>query len=421
MFDLKALNLALTQLEEERGIPKEKTLEAIEDALAAAYKKDYGKRGQIVRSVFDKKTGDVEFEQIKIVVDESMLRDDDDDAEPETEPDTEIAPEDRKVKWNEEHHIMIEDAKRIKKDAELGDEIVFPLENREDYGRIAAQTAKQVIMQKIREAEKVSVYEEYGKRENEIVSGHVQRVERGNVFVDLGRATGILYRTEQIPGERYNQGERIRAYLMSVDESSRTINVKLSRAASEFVVKLFEIEAPEIANGTVEIKAISREPGSRTKMALISNDENIDAVGSAVGQRGVRVSTVISELGGEKIDIIEWSDLPEIFIANALSPGKVMSIELDEETKEAEVTVAPDQLSLVIGKGGQNVRLAAKLTGWKLDITTPEGTNQEEKKEEEASEELEDKTPTTEEVETTKEVDSTDDKKSEDDEETKEE
>jgi len=393
MFDLKALNSALSQLEEERGIPKEKTLEAIEDALAAAYKKDYGKRGQIVRASFDKKTGDVEFEQIKIVVDESMLRDEDEVVD--TEAEAEIPPEERKVKWNEEHHIMIEDAKRIKKDAELGDEIVFPLENKEDYGRIAAQTAKQVIMQKIREAEKVSVYEEYGKRESEIVSGHVQRIERGNVFVDLGRATGILYRTEQIPGERYNQGERIRAYLVSVDESSRTINVKLSRANPEFVIKLFEIEAPEIANGTVEVKSISREPGSRTKMALISNDENIDAVGSAVGQRGVRVSTVISELGGEKIDIIEWSDLPEIFIANALSPGKVMSIELDEETKEAEVTVAPDQLSLVIGKGGQNVRLAAKLTGWKLDIVTPEGEKSENNdgeavgKPEEVSEEVE--------------------------------
>ena len=373
MFDLKVMNSALDQLAEERGIPKEKTLAAIEDALAAAYKKDYGKRGQIVRAKFALSTGTVDFYQVKIVVDETMLRAEDED---DTAP---VDPDDTRVKFNEEHHLMIEDARKIKKDAIIGEEVIFPLESKDDYGRIAAQTAKQVIIQKIREAEKVSVLEEFGKRTGDIVTGRVQRQERGNIFVDLGRATGILYRTEQIPGEFYRQGERIRALLTSVEETPRGIHLILSRAHPQFVSKLFDIEAPEIASGTVEIKAIAREAGSRTKMALTSHDENIDPVGSAVGQRGVRVSTVISELAGEKIDIIEWSDLPEIFIANALSPGKVLSIELDESMKEAQVTVDEDQLSLVIGKGGQNVRLAAKLTGWKIDVITPGGSSRREK------------------------------------------
>lgn len=385
MFDLKIIKSALEQLEEERGIPRDKALAAIEDALAAAYKKDYGKRGQIIRARFDLDSGATEFEQVKIVVDESMLKSEDESEDPAPEgfgaanekrvgreSDISIPDAEQKVKFNEEHHIMLEDAKRIKKDVKLGDELIFPLEKKDEYGRIAAQTAKQVIIQKIREAEKSSVLDEYGKRQGEIVSGTVQRLERGSVFVDLGRATGVLYRDEQIMGEHYRQGERIRAYLVAVEETPKGVHVRLSRSHPEFVAKLFELESPEIANGVVEIKTIAREAGSRTKMAIISHDENIDAVGSAVGQRGVRVSTVISELGGEKIDIIEWSELPEIFIANALSPGKILSIELDEEYREAKVQVAPDQLSLVIGRGGQNVRLAAKLTGWRLDIITPE-------------------------------------------------
>lgn len=377
MLDLKSLKAALSQLEEERGIPREKTLSAIEDALAAAYKKDYGKRHQFIRSHFDSSTGTVTFEQVKIVVDESMLRDEEEKASTLTKGEVGVptSPEANvgRVKWNEEHHIMLADAKRIKKDAKLGDEIIFPLEAKEDYGRIAAQTAKQVIIQKIREAEKTAVLEEFGKKVGEIISGHVQRLERGSVYVDLGRTTGVIYRTEQIYGEHYRQGERIRALLLAVEETPRGIGLKLSRAHPQFVAKLFEIEAPEIASGTVEIKAIAREPGSRTKMAVVSHENSIDPVGSAVGQRGVRVSTVTSELGGEKIDVIEWSDLPENFIANALSPGKILSIELDEDLREAKVTVAEDELSLVIGRGGQNVRLAARLTGWKIDVLTPSG------------------------------------------------
>jgi len=281
--------------------------------------------------------------------------------------------------YNPEHHIMLSDARRIKKDVKLGDEMVFPLEHQDDYSRIAAQTAKQVIMQKIREAEKVSVLAEYGKREGEIVSGTVQRIERGNIFIDMGRATGLLPYEEQIPGERFGQGERIRAYLYRVEESGKGIFLRVSRSHPKFLEKLFETEAPEIANGTVVVKSVAREAGSRTKIAVTSKDSHIDPVGSMVGQRGVRVSTVMSELGGEKIDIIEWSEDPKKFIEDALSPAKVLEVEINETEKQAIVRVSEDQQSLAIGKGGQNVRLAAKLTGWKIDIQSinPKGEMEE--------------------------------------------
>src|SRR3989344_2450797 len=209
--------------------------------------------------------------------------------------------------FNEEHHIMLADAKKIRKDAVVDDEIAFPLETKDDYGRIAAQTAKQVIIQRLRDAEKVSVLEEFTKKQGEIISGSVQRVERGNVFIDLGRITAVLTRENQIPGEYYRQGERIKAILLSVEETSRGVELRLSRAAPALLAKLFEVESPEIANGSVVIEAIAREAGSRSKIAVSSRDENIDPVGSLVGQRGVRVNTVINELGGEKIDIVEWS------------------------------------------------------------------------------------------------------------------
>ena len=304
MFDLKIINSVIDQLEEERGIPREKTLEAIESSLATAYKKEYGKRGQIVRANFDINTGTTEFYQVKIVVDESMVKMEEDEEEADLSAGAE-AEADERVRFNPEHHILIEDAVKIKKDSKLEDELVFPLEEKEDFGRIAAQTAKQIIMQKIREAEKVSVLDEFGQRQGEIVNGTVQRIERGNIFVDFGRATGLLSYDEQIKGESYKQGERIRAYLSSVEESPKGVFLRLSRAHPKFLEKLFEIETPELANKTVEIKAIAREAGSRSKIAIASNDEHIDPVGSLVGQRGVRVSTVMSELGGEKIDIIK--------------------------------------------------------------------------------------------------------------------
>lgn len=238
-------------------------------------------------------------------------------------------------------------------------------------------------MQKIREAEKVSVLNEFGQRQGEIVSGTVQRTERGNIFVDFGRATGLLQYDEQIKGERYKQGERIRAYLYSVEESPRGVFLRLSRANPKFLEKLFEIETPELNNKTVEIKVIAREAGSRSKIAVASNDEYIDPVGSLVGQRGVRVSTVMSELGGEKIDVIEWSEDPARFIEDALSPATILSVKINKNEKKAIVEVDEDQQSLAIGKGGQNVRLAAKLTGWRIDIKSigklTETTEQKEK------------------------------------------
>ena len=357
---------ALEQLEEERKIPKEKILEAIEQALAAAYKKDYGKKGQIIRGKFDMETGQTDFFQVKIVVDESTVRIPE-EGEEETEEE-EVIEGDERARFNPEHHILLEDAKKIKKDVQLEDEIVFPLEAKDDYGRIAAQTAKQVIIQKIREAERESILGEYGDKEGSIINGFIQKAERGNVFIDFARATGVLPYEEQIPGEVYNRGDRIKAYLYRVEETPRGINLRLSRTHPKFIEKLFALEAPEIAAGTVEIKSIAREPGSRSKIAVVSHDDNVDPVGACVGQRGVRVSTVMSELSGEKIDIIPWSADVSTFIASSLSPARVLNIIVDEPEKKATIDVADDQLSLAIGKGGQNVRLAAKLTGWRIDI-----------------------------------------------------
>lgn len=363
MFDLKVIHSVLGQLEEERGIPREKIIEAIEMALATAYKKEYGKRGQIVRATFDINSGATEFFQVKIAVDDTRVID-----IPEDQDMPELPEGDVRVRFNPEHHIWIDDARKIKKDVVLDEEMSFPLEPKDDFGRIAAQTAKQVIIQKIREAEKVSVLGEFGKREGDIVSGTVERIERGTIFVDMGRAVGVLPYEEQIRSEHYKQGERIRAYLFRVEESPRGVFLKLSRSHPKFLEKLFEIEAPEIANKTVEVKAVAREAGSRSKIAVMSNDSHIDPIGSLVGQRGVRVSTVTSELGGEKIDIIEWSSDEKKFIEDALSPARVSKITLDEATKTATVEVSDSEQSLAIGKGGQNVRLAAKLTGWKIDI-----------------------------------------------------
>jgi len=367
-MDLKSLQSALEQLEVERNIPREKIIEAIQDALAAAYKKDCGKKGQIVRANFDMETGETIFSQIKIVVDESMLK-------PEGEAPTleEVVGEERKVKFNPDHHIMIDEAKKIKKKINPGEEIVFPLESKKDYGRIAAQTAKQVIIQKIKEAERSSIFDEFKNKQGQIISGIVQRIENSNVFVDLGRTTAILPRDEQIKGERYRIGERVKAVIFFVEESPKGIGVYLSRSHPKFISELFKLEVPEIGNSIVEIKSIAREAGSRSKVAVYSNEESIDPVGSCVGQKGTRINTVISELGGEKIDVIEWSDDVDEFIGHALSPAKTLEVETNKKTKEAKVMVDEDQLSLAIGKGGQNVRLAAKLTGWKLDIRSREG------------------------------------------------
>lgn len=365
MLDIKTMKSALEQLEEERKIPKEKIIEAIEQAMAAAYKKDYGKKGQIIRAKFDIDTGHTDFYQVKIVVDDTIVRMDEGS---EDEDAIELKDGDERPRFNSEHHILIEDAKKIKKDVELNDEMIFVLEQKDDYGRIAAQTAKQVIIQRIREAERTSIMDEYGTKEGEIISGVVQKIERGNIYIDFNRAVGVLSTEEQIPGEFFRQGQRIKAYLYSVEESPRGINLRLSRTHPKFLEKLFAQEAPEVTSGVVELKSIAREAGSRSKIAVFSNDEHIDPVGSCVGQKGTRVNTVTNELSGEKIDLIPWSTDPKEYVGNSISPAKVLSIDINEQEHKAVIEVAEDQLSLAIGKGGQNVRLAAKLTGWRIDI-----------------------------------------------------
>jgi len=380
MIDLKTINAVLGEFED-RGISRATMVEAIESAMATAYKREYGKRGQVVRAHLDLNTGTIAFEQVKTVVDETIVRFPSPDEESSSlqHPDSRFHSEEEHLaegelpRFDSEKHILLADAKLMKRGASVGEEIIFPLEPQDDFGRIAAQTAKQVVIQKVREAEKLSMMEEFSEKKGQIVSGIVQRMERGAIFVDLGRTTGIIPYEEQIPGERYRMGERIRAYLYAVDEGFRGVYLRLSRAHPKFVVKLFEMEAPELAAGSIEVKALAREPGSRTKIALASLDPHVDPVGSLVGQRGVRVSTVMSELGGERIDIIEWNDDAAAFIKEALSPATPIEVVLDEADHRATVTVSEDEQSLAIGRGGQNVRLAAKLTGWNIDIVSTGG------------------------------------------------
>lgn len=380
MIDLKTINAVLGEFED-RGISRATMIDAIESAMATAYKREYGKRGQVIRSKLDLNTGTIAFEQVKTVVDDTSVRfPAPDEAVPQEHhhahafhDEEEHLADGELPRFDLEKHILLDDAKRMKRGVNVGEDIIFPLEQQDDFGRIAAQTAKQVVIQKVREAEKLSMMEEFGEKKGQIVGGIVQRVERGAIFVDLGRTTGIIPYEEQIPGERYRMGERIRAYLYAVDEGFRGVYLRLSRAHPQFVVKLFELEAPELSAGSIEVKAIAREPGNRTKIALASRDAHIDPVGSLVGQRGVRVSTVMSELGGERIDIIEWNADAKEFVKEALSPATPTEVVLNEEDHRATVTVSEDEQSLAIGRGGQNVRLAAKLTGWNIDIISAGG------------------------------------------------
>ncbi len=379
MIDLKTINAVLGEFED-RGISRLTMIDAIESAMATAYKREYGKRGQVIRAKLDLNTGTISFEQVKVVVDDTTVHFPTPDealnmsARHLFHGEDEHLAEGELPRFDSEKHILLDDAKLMKRGVSVGEEIIFPLEPQDDFGRIAAQTAKQVVIQKVREAEKLSMMEEFSEKKGQIVSGIVQRMERGAIFVDLGRTTGIIPYEEQIPGERYRMGERIRAYLYAVDEGFRGVYLRLSRAHPKFVVKLFELEAPELAAGSIEVKAIAREPGSRTKIALSSLDPHVDPVGSLVGQRGVRVSTVMSELGGERIDIIEWNDDAKEFVKEALSPATPLEIVLEEIDHRATVTVSEDEQSLAIGRGGQNVRLAAKLTGWNIDIVSTGGT-----------------------------------------------
>ena len=375
LFDLKILKTTIEQIEEEKKIPASVLWDAIEQSLAAAYKKDYGKKGQVIRAKLDQDTGTVSFVQVKTVVDDTTVR-------PALTPDEQEAlranpsfRESEKVdeevmpRYDEEKHMMLDAAKLFKSNAQLGDEIIFPLDTPEDdFGRVAAQTAKQVIVQKIREAERGIVMNEYTDKQGEIITGSVQKVDRGMVFVDFNKATGVIPRNEQIPGESFKTGDRIKAYLYEVEEGPKGINLRLSRTHPRFIEALFAVESPEVAAGTVEIKSIAREAGARSKIAVWSTDEGVDAQGACIGQRGVRVRSITEELHGEQIDIIPWSANPAEYVANSLAPARVLDITVNEEEHQANVVVADDQLSLAIGKGGQNVRLAAKLTGWKIDI-----------------------------------------------------
>ncbi len=411
------LSSAIKQICEEKGLDEKSVIATIESALAAAYRKDFGEKNQNIKVEFDPETGKSKVFDVKTVVEDlppeetenavetagqlsqgQLSPDDapkktkktkknvetpgqasDDDASKakgknlSTPPAGELSetpPEEEKEerKFNPKTEIQISDAKLIKKTAKIGGEIKTKLEVPTAYGRMAAQTAKQVIVQRLREAEREMIFGEFKDKEKEVVSGVIQRHEGRFVLVDLGKAVGYLSQEEQIFGEKYQPGERIKVYIREVRLGSKGPEIILSRTSDEILKKVFYLEIPEISNGLVELKVVAREAGSRSKVAVATDSENVDPIGSCVGQRGSRIQTIISELGGEKIDIIQYDENPSKFIANALSPAKVISIKLEEKEKRAMVKVMADQLSLAIGKNGQNARLAARLTGWKIDI-----------------------------------------------------
>lgn len=337
---------AMEQIAKEKGISKDLLFEAIDLALVSAYKKNFG-TSQNVKVLIDKQTGDVEVYALKTVVD--------------------------KVE-NDLLEVSIWEAKAINRNYDLGDTMEYKVTPR-NFGRIAAQTAKQVVVQKIREAERGIIFDEYITRENELVTGLVQRQEKNNLYVDLGKTEAVLPATEQVVTETYNINDRLKCFILEVKKTTKGPQIILSRSHPGLVKRLFELEVPEIQTGVVEIKNISREAGSRTKLAVFSHDPNVDAVGACVGQKGQRVQAIVDELKGEKIDIIEWSEDPALLVASALSPAKVIQVNADKEQGTAHVVVNDSQLSLAIGKEGQNARLAAKLTGWKIDIKSESQAN----------------------------------------------
>ncbi|MFA6171221.1 MAG: transcription termination factor NusA [Patescibacteria group bacterium] len=399
---MSEISNAIKQICSEKGLSYDAVLVTIEAALAAAYRKDFGNRMQNIKVEFDPETAHIKAYDVKTVVldlTEEELKAEEEarakmaeraeearEGKPKRKSREEEKPVELEVKpaggaevpgaetgeearkFNPKTEIQLKDALMLKKDAQLGEEIRMPLEVPGEFGRMAAQTAKQVIIQKLREAERDMVYGEFKDKEKEVVSGVIQRREGRVVLIDLGKAIGILPAEEQIYGENYRPGQRIKIYVREVKLGPRGAEIILSRTSEEILRKVFYLEIPEIANGLIEIKAVAREAGSRSKVAVATDAENVDPIGSCVGQRGSRIQTIISELGGEKVDIIEFDSAPEKFIANALSPAKIVSIALNTEEKRATVSVNADQFSLAIGKSGQNVRLAAHLTGWKIDI-----------------------------------------------------
>ncbi|MDP4144367.1 MAG: transcription termination factor NusA [Bacillota bacterium] len=334
---------ALKEIVKEKGISEDLLFTTIEDALVAAYKKNYARPNESVQNVkvtMNRENGDIHVYSQKIVVEEV---------------------------FDDLNEISLEDAKAVDPRYQI-DDIVDVEVTPKTFGRVAAQSAKQVVVQRIKEAERTTIYNEFTEKEYDIITGTVIRKDKGNVLVDLGRIEAVLGPSEQIPGEDYIYNEMLKLYIVEVRNTTKGAQVVVSRTHPGLVKRLFELEVPEIYEGVVEIKSISREAGSRTKIAVYSSDENVDPMGACVGPKGIRVQNIVNELKNEKIDIIKWDKLPEVYIANALSPAKVLDVVIDEENKSAKVIVDDNQLSLAIGKEGQNVRLAAKLTGWKIDI-----------------------------------------------------
>ncbi len=369
------IGAAIKQIADEKNLSMEAIIGAIEAALAAAYRKEFGNKNQNIKVVFNADNGQTAVFDVKTVVEDVDLEEEEklvEEQKQKKEAGEEIPEEELIKRFNPRSEIMISEAKKINPDYKIGDVIETKLEVPEEYGRMAAQTAKQVIVQRLREAERDHIFNEYKDKEGELVLGTIQRKEGRRFIVDLGQANAILPPEEQIRSEGYNIGTRLNFYIVEVRMGNKGPEIILSRTHPEIVRELFATEVPEIAAGTVEIKAIAREAGSRSKIAVAATEENIDPVGSCVGQRGSRVQTVINELGGEKIDIIEWDENVKSFIANALSPAEIENIDINEKENSASVKVADDQLSLAIGRNGQNARLAAKLTGWKIDIISPE-------------------------------------------------
>lgn len=348
---------------DEKGLNQESVISAIESALSAAFRKDFGNKNQNIKVEFNQETGGSEVFDVKTVVDDVIEKEENEDKVNSENSDVEES-----KKFNPKTEIQISDAKLIKKTVKIGEEIKTQLEVPATYGRMAAQTAKQVIVQRLREAEREMIFNEFKDKEKEVVSGVVQRRESKIVFVDLGKAIGFLPVEEQIFGEKYNQGDRIKVYIKEVRNGHKGADIILSRTSEEILKKVFNLEIPEIANNLVELKAVVREAGSRSKVAVYTDSKNVDPIGSCIGQRGSRIQTIMNELGGEKIDIIEYNEDIAKFITNALSPAKISIISINDKKKIATVKASPDQLSLAIGKGGQNVRLAARLTKWKIDI-----------------------------------------------------
>lgn len=330
---------ALQLVEKEKGIPRHVLVDAIESALVSAYKRDQ-KDVSNIRVQLDPDSGAIHVYGYRDVVE---------------------------VVEDEHSQISLPDARKLDPHYELGDVVEQEIKPRE-FGRIAAQTAKQVVVQRIREAERILIYEEYVNRESDIVTGIVQRFEQRNVLVDLGKAEAILTPGEQVPSERYEQGLRMKVFIVEVRKTTKGPQIFVSRTHPGLLKRLFELEVPEIHDGVVELKSVSREPGARSKVAVWSRDENVDSIGSCVGAKGTRVQNIVRELHGEKIDIVQWDPDPQVFIANSLSPARVVEVRLAADRKVATVIVPDNQLSLAIGKEGQNARLAAKLTGWKIDI-----------------------------------------------------